>query len=168
MIVQAAMPLLVEHGERVTTRQVADAAGIAEGTIFRVFDDKDALIQAVVDHVADPTPLDDAIRDLDPELPFDAALRAFVELAQRRAITIWQIHQAVPPRFLQSARHSALVSEPMVAFFKQHKARLSVSPAEAARLLRALTISLTHPALAEEPMAPKRIVELFLNGAEAR
>jgi AcrR family transcriptional regulator len=40
MIVAATLPLLVEHGEMVTTRQIADAAGIAEGTIFRVFADR--------------------------------------------------------------------------------------------------------------------------------
>jgi AcrR family transcriptional regulator len=49
MIVQATLPLLLEHGEMVTTRQIADAAGIAEGTIFRVFADKDELIAAVLD-----------------------------------------------------------------------------------------------------------------------
>ena len=48
MIVDAALPLILEHGERVTTRQIADAAGIAEGTIFRAFADKDDVIAAVV------------------------------------------------------------------------------------------------------------------------
>src|SRR5262245_33537829 len=48
MIVEAALPLVLEHGERVTTKQIAEAAGIAEGTIFRVFEDKDAVIAAVV------------------------------------------------------------------------------------------------------------------------
>lgn len=44
-IVQAALPLLVEHGAHLSTRQVADAAGIAEGTVFRVFADKDELLR---------------------------------------------------------------------------------------------------------------------------
>ena len=43
-IVTAALPLFLEGGARVTTREIATAAGIAEGTIFRVFDDKHALI----------------------------------------------------------------------------------------------------------------------------
>ncbi|HUO45747.1 MAG TPA: helix-turn-helix domain-containing protein, partial [Acidimicrobiia bacterium] len=43
-IVEAVIPLLVERGASVTTREMAEAAGIAEGTIFRVFPDKCALI----------------------------------------------------------------------------------------------------------------------------
>ena len=41
MIVAATLPLLLEHGDRVTSRQIAEACGIAEGTIFRAFTDKD-------------------------------------------------------------------------------------------------------------------------------
>jgi AcrR family transcriptional regulator len=45
-IVEATLPLLCEHGSSVSTRQIAEAAGIAEGTIFRVFPDKQALLVA--------------------------------------------------------------------------------------------------------------------------
>jgi AcrR family transcriptional regulator len=168
MIVQATIPLLVEHGEMVTTRQIADAAGIAEGTIFRVFADKDELIRAVLEAVFDPTPLDDAIRGLDPSISFDAGLRTIVDLVQTRAIEIWRIASSVGPRFHEVARPGTTLSEPLVAWLKSHKDRLGVPPADAARLLRALTISLTHPSLVEEPMSPKRIADLFLNGAGAR
>src|SRR4051812_16466793 len=95
MIVQATIPLLLEHGEMVTTRQIADAAEIAEGTIFRVFADKDELLRAVLELVFDPAPLDDAIKALDPDLEFEAALRLVVDLQQRRAIEIWRIASAV-------------------------------------------------------------------------
>lgn len=46
MIVAAALPLVVEYGASVTTAQVARAAGIGEGTVFRAFADKDALLAA--------------------------------------------------------------------------------------------------------------------------
>src|SRR5690625_3684295 len=48
MIVRAALPLLTEHGATVTTRQIAQAAGIAEGTMFRAFADKEELLVACV------------------------------------------------------------------------------------------------------------------------
>jgi AcrR family transcriptional regulator len=47
-IAVAAIPLLAEHGMHVTTGQIARAAGIAEGTIFRVFKDKQELLDFCV------------------------------------------------------------------------------------------------------------------------
>ncbi len=58
MIIAATLPLLLEHGDRVTSRQIAEAAGIAEGTIFRVFADKDEIIAAVIETALDPEPLE--------------------------------------------------------------------------------------------------------------
>ena len=47
-IVAATRPLLIEHGAGFTTAQVARAASIAEGTIFRVFASKQELLDAVI------------------------------------------------------------------------------------------------------------------------
>lgn len=45
---RAALPLLIEHGSALTTRQVSQAAGIAEGTVFRAFADKEELVRTCV------------------------------------------------------------------------------------------------------------------------
>ncbi|GAA0225344.1 helix-turn-helix domain-containing protein [Cryptosporangium japonicum] len=51
-IVEAAAQLLREHGVRaVTTRAVAEAAGVQAPTIYRLFGDKDGLVDAVAEHV---------------------------------------------------------------------------------------------------------------------
>lgn len=54
MIVRAALPLVVEYGTSVTTGQVARAAGIGEGTIFRAFGDKETLLAACMAEAARP------------------------------------------------------------------------------------------------------------------
>ncbi|WP_181784865.1 TetR/AcrR family transcriptional regulator [Pseudonocardia pini] len=51
-IIDAAARLLQEQGVRaVTTRAVAEAAGVQAPTIYRLFGDKDGLIDAVAEHV---------------------------------------------------------------------------------------------------------------------
>lgn len=47
-IIQATLPLLAEHGANVTTKQIAQAADIAEGTVFRAFADKEELVRTCV------------------------------------------------------------------------------------------------------------------------
>ena len=165
-IVAVALPLLLQHGEQVTTKQIADAAGIAEGTVFRVFPDKDAVIEAVVEAALDPAPLEAAIAAVDATGDLESVLLEIVRLIQERSLEVWRVTAAVGPRFHERKPHVA-VSEALVTLLKAHRDRLSVSPADAARTLRGLTLTLTHPMLIEAPVPPKRIVHLFLHGAGA-
>jgi AcrR family transcriptional regulator len=167
MIIDATLPLLLEFGDRVTSRQIAEAAGIAEGTIFRAFADKDEIIVAVLDAALDQAPLETALRNIPADLPFEAALAAAVVIMQQRVIDVWRLVSSIGTRFHEQTRRPLADSDALLQLLSKHRERFAIDPVAAARLLRALTLSLTHPMLAGEPTAPDELVQLFLHGVGA-
>ena len=164
-IVGATLPLLLERGPGVTTRQIAEAAGIAEGTIFRVFPDKEAVVQAAVDAAFDPAPTERLLDAIDRGLPLDQQLVVAVDIIQRRLADIWRLMSTV------SARPPAPPpdSPALAALFAARPGEVRLDPVTAARQIRALTLAVSHPALiADEPLTPAEIVRLFLDGARTR
>src|SRR5690242_20803312 len=168
MIVDAALPLVLEHGDRVTSRQIAEAAGIAEGTIFRVFADKDEVIAAVIETALDQAPLEAALSAIPGDLTFEDALVAASVIMQQRVIDIWRVVSSVGTRFHEMTRRPMVDSGALVQLFEAHRDRITVEPIVAARLLRALTLSTTHPMLAGEPHTPEALVDLFLHGVSSK
>jgi AcrR family transcriptional regulator len=79
MVIRAALPLIAERGAAVTTQQVARAAGIGEATIFRVFPDKEALLDACVAEALDPSTVLDMLRSIDLDQPLADRLTEAVE-----------------------------------------------------------------------------------------
>ena len=162
MIVSTMLPLLLEHGEMVTTKAVAEAAGIAEGTIFRVFADKDELIAAVVEEATDPIAFEAALAAIDPAAPLGDVVTDAVRLLQRRTLVIAQLMAAVGPRF---HHRRPIPDRPgLIALFAAHGDEITVEPATAARWLAALTMSTSHPLMSSELLPPAAIAELFLHG----
>jgi AcrR family transcriptional regulator len=174
-IVAATVPLLREYGTAVTTRQIAEAAGIAEGPIFRVFPDKDAVIDAAFETAVDPMPIVAAMRGIDLSLSLEDRLVLAVDILQRHVTGIWQLIAAIG-RALPPEGHRGRPTRPkledsgLVALFEPDRDRLTHTPEQAARLLRGLTIGCTHPAmiLDDDPLTPTEIVSALLDGITVR
>jgi AcrR family transcriptional regulator len=73
-ILEAAARLFAEKGfHRTTTREIADAADVSEGTLYNYFESKEALLIGIVSYLAESQKLEP---DLAEALPIDA--RAFL------------------------------------------------------------------------------------------
>ena len=163
-IIEAVRPLLAEFGESLTSKQIAAAAGIAEGTIFRVFADKDELIDATLDAALDQEQLEAALCEIDAEQSFEAQLIEATCLIQRRVVDVWTLLSHVSAKRHEQVRRPMTDSAALADLFAAHADRIRTEPVNAARLLRALTMSLTHPMIAAEASTAADIVDLVLHG----
>lgn len=77
-------PLLLERGAGVTTKELAQAAGVAEGTLFRVFEDKSTLVREAVIAAVDPATDVPVLAAVDIDAPLDVRVRAVLEIGLER------------------------------------------------------------------------------------
>src|ERR1700754_3060069 len=82
-LIAATLPLLREYGTTVSTRQIAEAAGVAEGTIFGVFPDKASLLRAALMSAFDPQPVVAALAAIGTHLDLRERLREAVTMLRK-------------------------------------------------------------------------------------
>lgn len=178
-LIAAVVPLLGVHGREVTSRQIAEAAGVAEGTIFRAFADKDSLIDAAIDHVMDMTPFIERIESLEPVPTLDDRVAVIVGLLRERFEAVYGVlfavrHAGPPvtgrpggaPRRPDPA-HSGRLDAAVAAHLSAEPGGLQAGTdaVEVARWLRVTTLGSTHPLMSGgHPLPTERIVELALHG----
>ncbi|MCM2388707.1 TetR/AcrR family transcriptional regulator [Streptomyces albipurpureus] len=178
MIIQTAIPLIAEYGAAVTTAKVARAAGIGEGTIFRVFADKDELLQACLAEALSP---EHAIRELgaiDLSQPLPDRLAEAAEGLQAYLDRMGAIAGSLHASGHRGGRHPGTVRgagreesttrirTALADLLEPDKAALRRPPEQIAALFFGLLF--TQPHLEDEPeLTTQELVELFLHGALA-
>jgi AcrR family transcriptional regulator len=170
-IMAATERLLIAKGKNVSTREIAKAAGIAEGTIFRVFPTKDAIIDAIFADAFDPEAARQELDSIDCQGDLESCLVQLVAAMQRRLRRILALFGAVGFRQPAGAavdemqKQRKLGYDAIAALLRPHSARLRTDPEEAARLLHGLVLAITHPMLTDRPIGdPAEIVDLALHG----
>ena len=173
-LIEATLPLLREHGLTVTTRQIAEAAGVAEGTIFRVFASKDELVDAAVVQAFAPGALVGRLEKVDRAAPLRERLVAMTGIMQDRFIESIDLIRALrtmgPPEQVRSDEKRRRiwrteVNTAMTALIESDADQLRVPPAELVRVLRLLTFAGSHSEITDNHlMTPEEIVDTVLDG----
>ena len=143
-LIQATIPLLFEHGLDVSTRQIAEAAGVAEGTIFGVFENKNKLVTVSVLRALDPQPTIDAFDAVDRRLALRERLTIAADLLMRRFAEHAQLMSAVRKllmtgtqgeHFHKMAHDRERMQAALAELIEPDAAILRRSPGSTARLL---------------------------------
>jgi len=152
-IIAATLPLLRRHGANVTTRQIAEAAGVAEGTIFGVFPDKNSLIVATLLSQFDPERARASLLACaSAEGDLRHRLRAAVDhLAARMRDTgaLFAIARNLPSEhsgelFKHLGERRVVVQDVLAELFEPDRLRLMHTPATCARLLMSMIFATTQ------------------------
>jgi AcrR family transcriptional regulator len=169
-IIEATRPLLHEHGQGTTTRMIAEAAGIAEGTIFRIFATKDELFDAVLEREFDPEPFLARVAAIDAALPLRERLITYVEMLQARFLGIFGLMSAMgmqgpPARFRDEKQRRRAHDHGLVALLAADADRFTLPVERVAELVRGLAFSASHPHMTDgRPLTPVEIADLILHG----
>jgi AcrR family transcriptional regulator len=148
MIAEQAIPLFIEHGSTLTTRQLADHLGIAEGTIFRAFGDKDTLVRASVRAFFDRAEAHVATGLIDASLPLEEKVGRIIRGSRAHARGVFAMLSLLDPaeagEYIARARTAAFEAA-ITEAFAPDAALLGVTPDRVAALMRIAVIAASAP-----------------------
>ncbi len=177
MIIEAISPLLVTRGAEVTTRELAEAAGVAEGTLFSVFDDKRSLLLAAIKARLDPEPLKVSLSEFSALGTLEEKLVAVARsvlprLAEVHSLAVVLHGLAVKGRPVEFRAPSFMrewlgaVAASVASLSEPHADELRITPLRVAQLFTTLLFASRMPhATPEEGSSAEELVGFCLNGA---
>jgi AcrR family transcriptional regulator len=191
-LIEVFVRLAHREGRKPTTSEIAQEAGVAEGTIFRVFPTKEVLEKEAVQAAFCPAPVRRRIAAIDPEASLRDRLVDFTRIMQQRFTEVFGLMGALglsePPnrgphqacydagRHLRGhadeqehvAAHQPLL-ETIHRLLIRDEDSLVVPGTDVVHRIRLLTFSGSHPGIADgQVLTPEEIVDTVLFGLVRR
>lgn len=179
-ITDAVAPLLLEHGTALTTRQLAEAAGVAEGTLFRVFESKQELIAAAALAALEAEPAIAQLAGLPPGQTLAERVSSILEILQQeirrtRSLLLAVFHRpgdgtsaGPPPGHHHKPFHherQQRVADAVARSLQEYAAQLSLPPPTVAGVLQAMAFASTfHFTDTNSLTEPSDIADVVLHG----
>ncbi len=151
-------PLLAARGAAATSRDLADVAGVAEGTLFRAFGSKGNLIHAVLENYLDAEVLRTRFSGTDDDASLDVVVSSIMRILSDRVTGLFVIASAIDPggtgdhrkrgRPHPSNKHGedlARMDQLIADQLEPYAAQLSISPAKAAEFIRGVAFTAAFP-----------------------
>jgi len=170
-ILDAVLPLVLDQGRALSTRQIAEASGIAEGTIFRVFESKADLIDAAICRALSPRALLAALNSLADRGDLPTLVIDIVRTLQEHARTTHRLISLLPRSDGIAAHHGIDASArrdlgeqtagTLAALMLPHADALAVTPSAAAGALLALSFGSTFSTQSTDPAG---VADILLYG----
>ena len=177
-IVDATVDLLLDKGSDLTTKEIAQAAGVAEGTIFRAFETKDEVIHAAACTALQPVASVNEIAELPDDQPLQSRVEALLhilitEIHRTRSLLVHltrdQSHtpgghspRGLHPGGIHDGRERLL--QATIDALAPYSDQLRVPATTAGRVLTALAFASSFPTPNELSATPETMANVVLHG----
>lgn len=175
-LIAATQPLLLTHGTDITSRQIAEAAGVAEGTIFRVFDCKQDLLDAAIADLLSPDHLFGRLRAASDTGDLLALASELIAILQEHARGVRRLFSAVQnppgqhppgdhPRHHDHSELGRRTVDLLAELLAPHQPELKLPARSAAATLLALSFGSSFaPATGDRSPRPADVARILLYG----
>ncbi len=156
----------------VTSKELAEAAGVAEGTLFKAFGTKDDLLRALAGkHAAMPDAVGEWLRTIDPErMTLRELVIGIIGQAAAQYQLSFQLFYALGP-LMDKPNDEAIEQferelEPWTDALAPHANDLRIQADAAAAILRMYAVAVSDQGSAWGPkLSAESYADIFLNGA---
>lgn len=177
-LIAATRQLILDHGPDVTTRQVAEAAKVAEGTLFRVFPTRRDLIAATIaDHLSS-----ERLADIFAAAPTTTTIDETTEVCLSTAVDYVTTFGRFIPRPHQSGDQDEIrfrimelwearvcdIATWMRDRLAPHETQLTIPVKDFAHLVITLAMGYAHGRSPDTTLNPAALARLALDGARRK